>query len=143
MREKSQSEFDKHRMDERIAHLSGGFAKIRIGGTSDTERTYFKYKAEDAVNAVREALKEGVVRGGGLTFVEIADELGDTIISPALRAPYNQIQENAGSPFEIAENIIDPVTTAISALRSATSLAGVIITTEVTVAHKNEPDRKD
>lgn len=143
LREKSQSEFDKHRMNERIAHLSGGFAKIRIGGTSDTERNYFKLKAEDAVNAVREALREGVIPGGGLTFKEIAEELGETIISPALLAPYNQIQENHGSAFPIEPNVIDPLTTAISALRSAVSLAGIIITTEVAVAHKNEPKREN
>lgn len=141
VREKSQSEFDKTRMDERIAHLSGGFAKIRIGGDSDSERTYFKLKAEDAINAVQEAMKDGVVKGGGLALKEIAEELGDTLISPALLAPYNQIQENSGG-LEIGDDIIDPVKITLSALKSACSLAGIIITTEVTVAHKNVPERK-
>lgn len=135
---KSQSEFDKHRMDERIAHLSGGFAKVRISATSETERTYFRHKAEDAINAVREALKEGVVHGGGVTLRVIANEMENTIIAPALKAPYDQIQENAGGVLDIGPDIIDPLTTVISALRSAVSYAGIVITTEVTVAHKKD-----
>lgn len=132
--DKTESQFDRDRMEQRMAHLSGGFATIRIGGDSEAERTYFKLKAEDAINAVQESLKDGVVRGGGVELLGIADELGDTIISEALKAPYNQIQENSGG-IEIGEEIIDPVNITISALRSAVSLAGTIATTEVTVAH--------
>lgn len=137
LREKTESPFDKHRMDERIAHLSGGFAKIRIGGRSDTEKKYYKLKAEDAINAVRGAMKSGVVKGGGLALMEIADELGETILTPALYAPYLQIQENAGH-LEIGDNVLDPVQTTIAALQTACSLAGKIITTEVTIAFKHE-----
>lgn len=135
--EESESEFDKNRLEERIAHLSGGFATIKIGGESDSEKTYYRLKAEDAVNAVKEALKDGVVKGGGLALKEIAEELGDAIISPALLAPYNQIQENCGG-IEILDNVIDPVKITISAVKSACSLAGLIVTTEVTIAPKNE-----
>ena len=140
VREKTESQFDIARMDERIAHLSGGFATIRIAAESESERTYFKMKCENTVGAVQKALEGGVVRGGGIAFKEIADELGDNLLSSALVAPYNQLQENSGGTLEVGEDILDPVNTPISAIKSACSLAGLLITTEVTVAYKNEPD---
>ncbi len=132
----TESEFDKDRLQKRIAHLSGGIAVIKIAGDSDSERTYYKLKLEDAVNAVEKALKDGVVKGGGLALKEIADE-STTILSNALRAPYEQIQTNSGG-IEIGERVFDPVAITISSLKSACSLAGMLITTEVAVAHKNE-----
>lgn len=140
IRDKTESQFDIARMDERIAHLSGGFATIRIGAESESERTYLKMKAENTVGAVQKALESGVVRGGGMALKEVADELGDTLLTTALNAPYKQLQENSGGSFEVGEDILDPVNTTISAVKSACSLAGMLITTEVTVAHKNEPE---
>jgi chaperonin GroEL len=135
--DESQSVFDKDKLEKRIAYLSGGIAVIRIGGDSDTERTYFKLKMEDAVNAVHLALKEGVVKGGGLALKELSEELPESVLTKALRAPYDQIQENSGG-IEIGEKVIDPVGTTISALKSACSLAGMVITTEVLSVHKIE-----
>lgn len=140
--DKTESEFDKNTLEQRMAHLSGGFATLRIGGESETERTYFKLKAEDAVNAVQEALKDGVVKGGGLALKNIADELGDTIISESLCAPYNQIQENSGG-IKILDSVVDPVKITISAVKSACSLAGMVLTTEVAIAYKNASKDKD
>lgn len=142
LRDASLSEFDKDKLEKRIAYLSGGIAVIRIGGESDSEKTYYRLKLEDAVNAVQKALKEGVVRGGGLALKEVAEELDENILTKALKAPYEQIQENSGG-LEIGEKIFDPVLVTISALKSACSLAGMLITTEVAVAHKNETKDKD
>lgn len=133
---KMRSVFDKDQMDKRIAHLSGGFAIIRVGGESDTERTYFRRKIEDAVNAVDAALKEGVVKGGGLALKEIADQTKEMV--NVLRAPYEQIQENAGGSLDIKDTVVDPVLITTAALKSAVSLANMLITTEVAVAYKNE-----
>lgn len=130
----SQSSFDRDAIERRIAYLSGGMAVIRIGGESDTERNYFKLKAEDTINAVQVALKDGVVPGGGLALKTVADSIEPNILTDALRAPFNQIQKNAGGALEIKDSVIDPVKITISALRSACSLAGMVITTEVSVA---------
>lgn len=138
----SQSEFDKNTYEKRIAYLSGGIAVLKIGGESDTEKNYFKLKAEDAINAVQVALQEGVVKGGGLALKEIADELPKNILTEAIKAPYNQIQENAGGSLEIGDDIIDPVKITISSLRSACSLAGMVVTTETVTAFKQEEPPK-
>lgn len=138
----SLSEFDKDALEKRIAYLSGGIAVIKIGGDSDSEKTYYRLKLEDAVNAVQKALNDGVVRGGGLALKEISEKLPKNILTEALKAPYNQIQENSGG-IEIGEKIFDPVTITISAVESACSLAGMLITTEVAVAHKNKPEKDE
>lgn len=137
--EESLSEFDKDKIEKRIAYLSGGIAIIKIGGDSDSEKTYYKLKLEDAVNAVQKALKDGVVRGGGLALKEISEELEPNILSEALRAPYEQIQLNSGG-MEIGERVFDPVAVTESSLKSACSLAGMLITTEVAVAYKNKKE---
>lgn len=140
--DESLSEFDKDTLEKRIAYLSGGVAVIKIGGHSDSEKAYFKLKAEDAVNAVQKALKEGVIRGGGLALKTISEELPKNILTNALTAPYRQIQENSGG-LEIGEDIYDPVAITISSLKSACSLSGMLITTEVAVAPKNKKDEPE
>lgn len=141
--ENCDSEFDKDKLEQRLAHLSGGFAVVKIGATSQSEKTYFILKIEDAINAVRNALKEGVIKGGGLTLKEISEEMGDNLLSKALKAPYNQIQENYGGGLEIADNVLDPLTTISTAVKSACSLAGMVLTTEVVIASKNEKRDKN
>lgn len=135
----SDSVFDKDKLEKRIANLDGGFATIKIGSYSDSEKTYFLLKAEDAVNAVQKALKSGVVKGGGLALLEVSEKLKHNILSEALKAPYKQIQDNAGGKLDIPDNVVDPVDITISSLESACSLASNLITTEVAVAYKNEP----
>jgi chaperonin GroEL len=137
IREKTESAFDKDKLDRRVAYLSGGVAAIKIGGVSEFEKTYSKLKCENAVAAVAVALKEGVVKGGGLALKEVADGLPPNYFNEILYSPHRQIQENSGG-IEISEAVIDPVAITISALRSACSLAGLIITTETTVAYKRE-----
>lgn len=132
----TQSLFDRDTLEKRIAYLSGGIATLTIGGDSDFEKMYFKLKAENAVASVQNALKEGVVKGGGLALKELDV---DNILSNAIKTPYNQIQENSGN-IEILDTVLDPVSNTISSLESACSLAGRVITTEVVIAFKNKKD---
>ncbi len=110
-REDITSKYDKDNMDQRIAKLSGGVAVIRVGAATETEMKYLKLKIEDAVNATKAAIEEGLVAGGGVALVRAAFEvekgmakkvmtpeqkLGYQIVLKALEAPAKQIAINAG-----------------------------------------------
>lgn len=111
-RENTDSKYDKEKLDERIAKLSGGVAVIRVGAATETEMKYLKLKIEDAVNATKAAIEEGIVAGGGVALVRAAAEvektfanrknqsaeqaLGYAIVLKALLAPAKQIAVNAG-----------------------------------------------
>ncbi|MDE2040848.1 MAG: chaperonin GroEL [Patescibacteria group bacterium] len=108
-RETADSKYDKEKLDERIAKLSGGVAVIRVGAATETEMKYLKLKIEDAVNATKAAIEEGIVPGGGVALVRAAAEvartkksgtkeyeLGYDIVVKALEAPLKQIAMNAG-----------------------------------------------
>jgi len=104
------SKYDKERYDERVAKLSGGVAVIRVGAPTETEMKYLKLKIEDAVNATKAAIAEGVVAGGGSALVRTVKKvedaqkkvtdadvlLGYDIVRKALVAPLLQIAKNAG-----------------------------------------------
>ncbi|MBI2611013.1 chaperonin GroEL [Candidatus Kaiserbacteria bacterium] len=104
------SKFDREKLEERIAKLSGGVAVIRVGAPTETEMKYLKDKIEDAVNATKAAIAEGIVPGGGAALARVADKLskridskahdeytvGYRILLTALSAPLLQIAENAG-----------------------------------------------
>ena len=108
--ENTDSKFDKEKLEERIAKLSGGVAVIRVGAATETEMKYLKDKIEDAVNATKAAIEEGIVPGGGTALVKVAEKLsqnkeaqekdefgvGYRILIAALRAPFKQIVANAG-----------------------------------------------
>ncbi|MDP3792970.1 MAG: chaperonin GroEL [bacterium] len=109
---KSTSEFDKEKLQERLGKLSGGVAVVRVGATTETELKEKKFRIEDAVNATRAALEEGIVAGGGVALFEAAKELavnqikgvpavgdearGVAIIKTILEKPLRAIAENAG-----------------------------------------------
>ncbi len=111
-KENTDSKYDKEKVDERIAKLSGGIAVIRVGAATETEMKYLKLKIEDAVNATKAAIEEGIVAGGGVALIKAAQkvsdsvserkgwakefELGYTIVLKALEAPLKQIAINAG-----------------------------------------------
>jgi len=111
-RDESTSKYDKEKYDERIAKLGGGIAVIRVGAATETEMKYLKLKIEDAVNATKAAIEEGIVIGGGVALIKAAQkvsesvanrkpaskefELGYTIVLKALEAPLKQIAMNAG-----------------------------------------------
>ena len=105
------SKFDKEKLDERIAKLSGGVAVIKVGAATETEMKYLKDKIDDAVNATKAAIVEGIVPGGGTAMVKIAakveagadwkgmskeEEIGYRIVLSALERPLRQIADNAG-----------------------------------------------
>ena len=136
--ENTESIFDRDMLEKRIAYLSGGLAVIKVFSESEFEKTYFRLKMEDAVNAVQVSLTDGVVKGGGLALKEIAEEMPIGEFNDCLKAPYNQIKENCGGVLDVPDNVIDPVKITISAVKSACSLAGMLLTTEVAIAYKKE-----
>jgi chaperonin GroEL len=112
------SKFDKEKLDERIAKLSGGVAVIRVGAATETEMKYLKDKIEDAVNATKAAIAEGIVPGGGAALAKVSAKLaknvesvekahgsefavGYSILVGALTAPFKQIVRNAGREDEM------------------------------------------
>ena len=108
--ENTDSKFDKEKLEERIAKLSGGVAVIRVGAATETEMKYLKDKIEDAVNATKAAIAEGIVPGGGAALARVGHTLakkidpkahdeytiGYRILLSALSAPLLQIANNAG-----------------------------------------------
>lgn len=129
------SKFEKKMLGERIAQMENGFAVMKVGSTSDTDRKYKFDKVEDAVNAVRSALQEGTVKGGGLAMKEIADTLpDDAILKKPLQAPYNQIMANAGTEFEIEEWVRNSAKVERLALQNATRIAADLVTVGGSIA---------
>ncbi len=105
--EKTTSDYDKEKLTERMAKLSGGVGVIKVGAATETELKEKKFKVEDAVEATKAATEEGIVAGGGVAFVDAISELkniavngdeaiGLEIVRKALEMPMRQIAENAG-----------------------------------------------
>lgn len=140
--EETTSVFDKDNLEKRIAALSGGFASIKIGAETDFEREYFKLKAENAINAVQNSIKYGVIKGGGVTLKETSETMPKNILSNTLKAPYNQIQENAGFSFDVPDTVLDSVHSISTALKVACSQAGTAITMAGSIAFKKD-EHKD
>lgn len=127
----------KEKMKKRIASLSSGVGIVRVGAATEQERTYLKYKLEDAVHAAKAAMEEGIVPGGGLALKKIADELGeDHILYPALMAPYLRIRSNAGGDIEVADTVIDPLKVVRLAFTNAISAASTLITCDGAIADR-------
>jgi chaperonin GroEL len=113
-RDQTESKFDIEKIEERIAKLSGGVAVIRVGAATETEMKYLKLKIEDAVNATKAAISEGIVAGGGTALVKVAKKLaskhteagkglvagefavGYHVVVDSLREPLKQIAINSG-----------------------------------------------
>jgi chaperonin GroEL len=181
--EDSQSEYDKEKMQERLAKLAGGVAVLYIGAGSEVELKEKKDRVDDALQATRAAIAEGVVEGGGIAllrtlkkltyFADTADldpweEDGVDVIAYALKAPITQILLNAGqSPEDIiqalythwtvpggqnlgynvkteefvdmfVDGVIDPKKVTRTAIQNASSVVGMIMTTECMVVDKKE-----
>lgn len=169
--EETTSDYDKEKLQERLAKLSGGVAVIRVGGSTEVEVKEKKDRVDDALNATRAAVEEGIVAGGGTALLHAASQLtvkgansdqeaGVNIIRRALQAPARQILSNAGEEASvvvgdilknsddnfgydtagnafgdmIAQGIVDPVKVVRTALQNASSIAGLLITTEAMVA---------
>lgn len=105
--EKTESSYDREKLQERLAKLAGGVAQIKVGAATETELKEKKHRYEDALNATRAAIEEGIVAGGGATLVAIAplldkvkadgdEKVGVNIVKRALEEPLRQISSNAG-----------------------------------------------
>lgn len=105
--EETNSDFDREKLQERIAKLAGGVAVIRVGAATETEQQERKLRIEDALNAARAAVEEGVIAGGGTAYINILEEIqkieaegdeetGVNIVLRALEEPVRQIAANAG-----------------------------------------------
>jgi len=169
--EDTTSDYDREKLQERLAKLAGGVAVIKVGGATEVEVKERKDRVDDALNATRAAVEEGIVPGGGTALLRSAFKLsikgdnedqnvGINIIKKALEAPIRQIAENAGVEGSIVvgklrdtkddnfgfnaqteeyvdlvkAGIIDPVKVVRTALQDAASVAGLIITTEASIA---------
>jgi chaperonin GroEL len=116
--EKATSDYDKEKLQERLAKLQGGVAIVKVGAATETELKEKKYRVEDALNATRAAVEEGVVPGGGVCLLRCQEALdalkvrgtdermGVDIIRRALEAPMRQIAANAGEEGSV---IVDEV----------------------------------
>jgi len=136
---KAKTEFDKEILQKRISSLSGGVAVISVGAPSQVERGYLQDKLDDAVQSVRGAIRDGVVKGAGLTLKEIAEELPENILTNALKSINNQIVENG---YDNLDDVIDGVPVVVSCVTNACSVAGIVITTEMTIAIKEDEKPK-
>src|SRR5687767_13519483 len=170
--EETTSDYDKEKLQERLAKLAGGVAVIRVGGATEVEVKEKKDRVEDALNATRAAVQEGIVPGGGVALLRAKKAVGRihndnsdvqagiNIVLKALEAPVRQISENAGVEGSIVvgkilenksetfgfdaqteqyvdmvdKGIIDPAKVVRTALQDASSVAGLLVTTEAMVA---------
>ena len=108
--DETESSYDKEKLQERLAKLAGGVAVVKVGAATETEMKDKKLRLEDAINATKAAVEEGIVPGGGTTLAHLAPELeqwansnlkneeliGALIVARALPAPLKRIAENAG-----------------------------------------------
>ena len=171
------SDYDREKLQERLAKLAGGVAVIKVGGATEVEVKERKDRVDDALNATRAAVEEGIVPGGGTALLRASkniDSVGDNddekagidIVRKALEAPVRQIAENAGVEGSVVVNtilqtksrshgfnaqteeygdlvamgVIDPVKVVRSALQNASSVAGLLITTEAAIAEAPKKD---
>jgi len=177
--EETTSDYDREKLQERLAKLAGGVAVIRVGGATEVEVKERKDRVDDAMHATRAAVEEGVLPGGGVALLRATEALkkvrtanddqkhGVEIVRKALQSPARQIASNAGEDGsvivgKILENsnyafgfdaqggdyvdmvkkgIIDPTKVVRQALQGASSVAGLLITTEAMVAEL--PKKKD
>ncbi len=122
----TKSEYDKEKLQERLAKLAGGVAVIRVGAATETEMKEYKYRMEDALNATRAAVEEGIVAGGGTAYIEAAkkvealvktltgdEKTGAEIVLKALEAPLFHIASNAGEEGSVVVNKVKEAKTGI------------------------------
>lgn len=141
--EGEQSDFGKKMIEGRLAQLTNGFAILKVGAVSLIERKRLKDKCDDAVNAVRLALKGGTVKGAGLAFKEISDSLDETnILKRPLTAINDQIMSSAPEGFEVEDWVRDPFLVLKSALTNACDVASALATTNIVIATENPKDCK-
>jgi chaperonin GroEL len=175
--ENTDSDWDREKLQERLAKLAGGVCVIKVGAATEVELKEKKHRIEDAVSATRAAIEEGIIAGGGSALVHtvsvLKDDLGLTadeamgvrIVAKAVDEPLRWIAENGGengyvivakvreaglgNGFNaatgeygdlVAQGVLDPVKVTRSALVNASSIAGMLLTTETLVVEKPEEE---
>ncbi len=115
--EKTKSDYDREKLQERLGKLTGGVAVIQVGGSTEAEMKQRKDLVEDALNATRSAIEEGIVPGGGVALLRAADAVaqlrvrgdeafGKAIVEKALEAPLRQIADNAGADGSVVVEMV-------------------------------------
>jgi chaperonin GroEL len=169
--EETTSDYDREKLQERLAKLVGGVAVIKVGAATETEMKEKKARVEDAMHATRAAVEEGIVPGGGVAMIraipavaalklEGDEQIGANIVKRALEEPLRQIVANAGIEASItvekvkaegkanfglnadtgvyedlvAAGVIDPAKVTRTALQNASSISGLLLTTEALVS---------
>jgi chaperonin GroEL len=178
--EQTDSEYDKEKLQERLAKLAGGVAVISVGAETEADMKQKKARVEDALHATRAAVEEGILPGGGVALLRCyeavescrdslkGDErIGAAIVLNALQAPLRQIADNAGIDGSVVVDevsqktgsigydaysgqyvdllkagVIDPVKVVRTALTNASSIAGLMLTTEALVTTYDKDDKK-
>jgi chaperonin GroEL len=177
--EESTSDYDKEKLQERVAKLAGGVAVIKVGAATEIEMKEKKARVEDALHATRAAVEEGVVPGGGVALLRAVkgiaslqganedQNVGINILRKAVEEPLRQIVGNAGADASVVLNavvggkgnygynaangeygdmvkfgIIDPTKVTRLALQNATSVAGLLLTTEAMIAEAPKTDKE-
>ncbi|AIE87596.1 chaperonin GroEL [Fimbriimonas ginsengisoli] len=173
--ENTDSSYDKEKLQERQAKLSGGVAVIKVGAATETALKEKKARIEDALASTRAALAEGIVPGGGVALIRAGkaldglnlegdQQIGVKIIAKAIEAPLRTIAENAGVEGSVvvsqvkrenngfnaatlefgdllAQGVVDPTKVVRQALQNASSISGLLLTTEAIVAEL--PEKED
>jgi len=171
--EETTSDYDREKLQERLAKLVGGVAVINVGAATETEMKEKKARVEDSLNATKAAVEEGIIPGGGVAFLRCLEKLeeitlegerqfGVNIVKKILEEPLRWIANNAGFDGSIvidkvknnkgnfgfdaakeiyiedmmAAGIIDPTKVARTALQNASSVAGLLLTTDCMIAEK-------
>lgn len=160
--ERTSADFDKEKLQERLAKLTGGVAVISVGAATEVEMKEKKERVIDAVAATKAAIEEGIVAGGEITLLSLSK--GKGILFQALKQPFKRLMENAGIDYAdarvlmlggeypkgldvmdgqvkdlIKAGIIDPVKVTRSALQNAVSVAIMAMTTDVLITDLSEP----
>lgn len=131
---------DSHKklLERRIASMASSVGVIKVGAPSQAEGLYKKLKIEDAVYACKAAMEEGYVKGGGLCLKEIAEGLPQSVLTDALKAPYEQIQANAEEELKIGKDVIDPAKSVRLAVENAVSVAAHLVTAKIIIPETRE-----
>ena len=174
--EATTSDYDREKLQERLAKLAGGVAVIKVGAATEVEMKEKKDRVDDAMHATRAAVEEGIVPGGGVALIRAekaidalkfdnADQkTGAAIIRRAIEEPLRQIVQNAGLEGSVVVNkvkegkdafgynaktdtyedlikagVIDPAKVTRTALKNASSIASMILTTDCVITEKKEP----
>jgi len=177
--EETSSDYDREKLQERLAKLAGGVAVINVGAATETELKERKDRVDDALHATRAAVEEGIVPGGGVALLRTAaaldtligklsgdEKIGAQIVRRAIEQPLRQLCENAGiegsvvvrdvaskdgnygynvatGAYEdlVKAGVVDPTKVTRTALQNATSVAGLLLTTECLITDVPEPEK--